>query len=382
MTSTQVQRTLVKSAPEIWAELSDPAALARHLDPVGEIRITRAEPEQKVEWEGESACGTVLIKPSGWGTRVTLTLSREEGEPESGAVLETAAPPSPDTLSEATASAEPEREREPDAAGPTERLEPEPAAVSDAPDEAIGQDSPAAPDHAAPDQEPDPDPEPEPAGAPADRLEPEPEPAGAAPAERLELPPRRGFLARLLGRRQRTARPASSGAADSFHGLAVRSPGVGPWPTASAEWVQQFPRREPDSEIAPTEPEPELSREDMPGEQEVPAEAHPPSADDPPLGSGEPPGGAGADGHPENVAPGTVEPQADGHPENVAPGTVEPQADAPGEQCTASGELDAGAPRRAGSAEQEAGATERDVAVLTAVLDSLGTAHHRPFSRA
>src|SRR5204862_887318 len=80
MTSTQVQRTLVKSAPEIWAEVSDPAALARHLDPVGEIRITRAEPEQKVEWEADGARGTVLIKPSGWGTRVTLSMSREEGE--------------------------------------------------------------------------------------------------------------------------------------------------------------------------------------------------------------------------------------------------------------------------------------------------------------
>ena len=79
MTSTQVQRTLVKSAPEIWAELSDPAALARHLDPVGEIRITRAEPEQKVEWEADGACGAVLIKSSGWDTRVTLTMSREEG---------------------------------------------------------------------------------------------------------------------------------------------------------------------------------------------------------------------------------------------------------------------------------------------------------------
>src|SRR2546423_15474528 len=77
MTATQVQRTLVKSAPEIWAELSDPEALARHLDDVGEIRITRAQPEEKIEWETEGARGSVLIKPSGWGTRVTLTMSRE-----------------------------------------------------------------------------------------------------------------------------------------------------------------------------------------------------------------------------------------------------------------------------------------------------------------
>jgi hypothetical protein len=79
MTSAQVQRTLVKSPPELWAELSDPASLARHLGELGEIRITRVEPEHKVEWTAEHASGSVLIKPSAWGTRVTLTASREQG---------------------------------------------------------------------------------------------------------------------------------------------------------------------------------------------------------------------------------------------------------------------------------------------------------------
>ena len=51
MISSEVQRTLVKSPPELWAELSDPDALARHLGELGEIRITRVEPEEKVEWE-------------------------------------------------------------------------------------------------------------------------------------------------------------------------------------------------------------------------------------------------------------------------------------------------------------------------------------------
>src|ERR1700730_18727052 len=79
MVSAQAQRTLVKSPPELWAELSDPAALARHLGEFGGIRITRIEPEHKVEWTSEQASGTVLIKPSGWGTRVTLTAS---GQPQ------------------------------------------------------------------------------------------------------------------------------------------------------------------------------------------------------------------------------------------------------------------------------------------------------------
>jgi hypothetical protein len=66
-------RTLVKSPPELWAECSDAGSLARHIGEFGEITITRLEPETSVAWEGEHASGTVLIEPSGWGTRVTLT---------------------------------------------------------------------------------------------------------------------------------------------------------------------------------------------------------------------------------------------------------------------------------------------------------------------
>jgi hypothetical protein len=68
----EAMRTLVKSPPELWAELSDVAALARHLGEFGEIRITRTEPESVVEWEGDLASGSVRIEPSGWGTKVTL----------------------------------------------------------------------------------------------------------------------------------------------------------------------------------------------------------------------------------------------------------------------------------------------------------------------
>jgi hypothetical protein len=67
------RRTLVKSPPELWAQCSDAASLARHLGQFGEIRITRLEPETTVAWEGEDASGTVRLEPSGWGTQVTLT---------------------------------------------------------------------------------------------------------------------------------------------------------------------------------------------------------------------------------------------------------------------------------------------------------------------
>ena len=69
----EAKRTLVKSPPELWAELSDMAALARHLGEFGEIRISRTEPEKVVEWEGDLASGSVRLEPSGWGTKVTLT---------------------------------------------------------------------------------------------------------------------------------------------------------------------------------------------------------------------------------------------------------------------------------------------------------------------
>ena len=69
----EAKRTLVKSPPELWAELSDISALAQHLGEFGEIRITRTEPETVVEWEGDLASGSVRLEPSGWGTKVTLT---------------------------------------------------------------------------------------------------------------------------------------------------------------------------------------------------------------------------------------------------------------------------------------------------------------------
>jgi hypothetical protein len=151
MTEHQSSRTLVKSAPELWAECSDAASLARHLGAFGEIEITRLEPETTVAWEGAAVSGTVKLESSGWGTRVTLTVT-EEAPP---------AWPAP------AASVEPE---------------PEPAPV-----------------------EPEPEPAPVAAESPAEPVALEPEPqATTGPA-----PPRRGMFARLrLFRRKPTAAEA------------------------------------------------------------------------------------------------------------------------------------------------------------------------------
>src|SRR5215210_5555496 len=103
MDDPRAQRTLVKSPPELWAEVSGAAALAGHLGAFGEIRITRLEPETTVAWEGDRARGTVELEPAGWGTRVTLTArieheraSEEAARPEPSA----AAQPEPDAAVE------------------------------------------------------------------------------------------------------------------------------------------------------------------------------------------------------------------------------------------------------------------------------------------
>src|SRR5919107_6246533 len=84
MPDLTAKRTLVKSPPELWEELSEVERLAKHLGAFGETTITKLEPEHTVAWEGEHASGTVSIEPSGWGTKVTLHAElpeREEPEP-------------------------------------------------------------------------------------------------------------------------------------------------------------------------------------------------------------------------------------------------------------------------------------------------------------
>jgi hypothetical protein len=116
MISSEVQRTLVKSPPELWAELSDPAALARHLGELGEICITHTEPEKLVEWEATDTSGKVLLKPSGWGTKVTLIAARELAAPEP--------PPEPEPSMKVGPEPEPE---------PVVEEEPEPKVVLEEP---------------------------------------------------------------------------------------------------------------------------------------------------------------------------------------------------------------------------------------------------------
>jgi hypothetical protein len=132
MISSEVQRTLVKSPPELWAELSDPTSLARHLGELGEIKITRVEPEKTVEWEAADTTGKVLLKPSGWGTKVTLTAARELAAPEPPAAVEIEIEVQSEPVVEVAPEPEPAIEVE-----PAIEAEPEPAAEDEPEPEVI-----------------------------------------------------------------------------------------------------------------------------------------------------------------------------------------------------------------------------------------------------
>ncbi len=106
----EAQRTLVKSPPELWALLSDAESLGRHLVEFGEVHIVSTEPESAIAWEGEGVTGTVQLMASGWGTKVTLTATRQPPDPPA---------PEPEPTPEPVAESEPVVEPQP-------TVEPEP----------------------------------------------------------------------------------------------------------------------------------------------------------------------------------------------------------------------------------------------------------------
>ncbi|WP_445148418.1 hypothetical protein [Baekduia sp. Peel2402] len=256
MPEPRAQRTLVKSPPEIWAEISDAGTLARHLGEFGEIRITEVKAETTVVWEGDTARGTVSLEPSGWGTRVTITAEAKPVEAE-------AEPEQP--------ASEPIAEAEPAAEAPVAEAEPieEPA-------------------------EPVADAEPEPLAE-----EPTPEPVAATPAP---APRKRGFFARLFGRKAEPAAIAEPPASED-------KPASVPPPAPKA----------PTASVAPPAPAP-------------PVVAETPAAEATPIA---------------DASPAVVEPELDGEIVATA-AAIDP---------------------------------EHIEAVLVGVLDDLGSAHHRPFSR-
>jgi hypothetical protein len=74
MPRIEVSRTLVKSPPELWAELG-PDCLEKAL---GAVSVEETEPERALAFKGEGVQGTAVLEPAGWGTKVTLTAETEE----------------------------------------------------------------------------------------------------------------------------------------------------------------------------------------------------------------------------------------------------------------------------------------------------------------
>jgi hypothetical protein len=325
-----VQRTLVKSPPELWADLSDPESLARRLGEFGEIRITRLVPEKTVAWEGERASGTVEIEPSGWGTKVRLTAKATAPASEEEMITEDDLERDP--ALEAAVRAEIEREAAIEAALLAEiQQEAEAEAALRAEAEAQADAEGARRRQAA-------------LGAQAARVAA----AEAQTARPATDEPGRGFFARF--RKRRRSDPAAADAATSH----VQADPPSAAPTASSE------------------------RPSTPSES---------------VGSTRPPSAAGS-GTDAAAVRQPARPAAPGHRPPVrlsalAFARAQAADDRPPALTTTTAEFDRpGAETIAASRHprsripaKPALDDEQTLAVLAGVLDDLGAAHHRPFSR-
>jgi hypothetical protein len=349
MISSEVQRTLVKSAPELWTELSDPASLARHLGEFGAIRITRLEPERSIEWEGETAAGTVLIKPSGWGTRVTLRATRATPAPqhETAPAQDDAQTGSP--VPERAGIAEQDHAVQAPSPAPPRDGEQLPAAAPGESETAGAHEPQPAPETLSP-APPEPDAAIEPGaeveGAPAlneaaEQLEQDGEALEPGSVEdRPDPPPRsEGFFARLFRRARRTEATART------------------LTPASAEELQPALATESFEPHASEYFEPRASESFQPLAPEDPA---PPESDAP---------------TPIAIAIAIAPSETDAPAQSEQPGLSMSAEVEPAPEGSAQ-------PQAADLSAAEESASEEVTEVLTSMLDRLGTAHHRPFSRA
>ena len=430
MIRSEVQRTLVKSPPELWSEVSDPESLARHLGELGDIRITRAEPENLVEWEAEGTTGTVEIKASGWGTRVTLTVAREL--PDTGQAAPEAAVAIEDVAEEAAAATAPiadqpadpvELDADEPAGGvhhdePAEAVEPAQDALAEAVPDAASEEEADEIAASAYDIEADAGAVTEPAAPGTDTAQPlKPAPAteaarraagwpsaGYEPAERpaeppeelpewsaeadevdLEEPvppvapePRPGFFARLFRRRRRTeAEMTAVPQLADAEAEAGETQENAPAPFAAVEAPVADVRAEDPIGAEPLDEEPlaeePLAEEPLAEEPllEEPAE-EPLDDEDPPAASHEEQPEAPAEtleAEIETPMAATAPTDSEAETTGVTSGGDEAESD------TAAADLSAEL------MEAEEIAAEQVEAILTAALDRLGSAHHRPFSR-
>jgi hypothetical protein len=63
----ELERTLVKSPPELWDEIASQEALARWLP---DVRVSALDPPSRIEWNADGVRGVIELEASGWGTRI------------------------------------------------------------------------------------------------------------------------------------------------------------------------------------------------------------------------------------------------------------------------------------------------------------------------
>jgi hypothetical protein len=350
MTTVQARRTLVKSAPELWVELSDADSLGRRLESLGDIRITRVEPQTTVSWEGERARGTVTIEPAGFGTRVTLTAESSQPAPPPRAPetpppapRDRPAPPASEPPSAATAQPPSLPAPEPSRPPTTESKTP-PAWSSST----LAERQPAAP--VAP-------PEPRPSPSPAEPAEPRREPPVRTTATLepgLELPAQSPSSRRATGRSWLLRRLARG-----------RRWGAGP---QAAEPHSKDAAPDPTS-VGAQMPEPSVAEPRLPEPPPLLDAPRPASAPQVQAGTPEPTGLEHGHVAGQPVAEDALAEEGDGGHPGV--GDREPP---PGDHEPDSGD---------GQADERDSGLDAEAldALLAGVLDDLGAAHHRPFSR-
>ena len=69
MPTIELERSLVKSAPELWDDLASENRLSGWL---GEVRVSAAYPPHRLEWDARGASGVIELEPAGWGTTVRV----------------------------------------------------------------------------------------------------------------------------------------------------------------------------------------------------------------------------------------------------------------------------------------------------------------------
>src|SRR3954451_10594345 len=76
----EVSRTLVKSPPELWAELG-----AECLEPaLGAVSVAATVPQSEMTIARNGGHATAVLEAAGWGTKVTLTAETEEQVAKAG----------------------------------------------------------------------------------------------------------------------------------------------------------------------------------------------------------------------------------------------------------------------------------------------------------